>query len=70
MHEFDNGVAHWRNRTRWPSDFHDTFYKRQAAGGRRPTLIIELDAEARVRQVAWAWIVLRATWGLERGSLT
>jgi hypothetical protein len=30
MHEFERGVAYWRQSTRWPADFHNAFYARLA----------------------------------------
>ncbi len=30
VREFENGVAYWRDRTRWPADFHNAFYSRLA----------------------------------------
>jgi hypothetical protein len=30
MREFGDGIAYWRDSTRWPADFHNAFYGRLA----------------------------------------
>jgi hypothetical protein len=44
MREFEDGVAYWRDSTRWPSDFHNAFYGRLA----------DQDPHGRFTEAWWA----------------